>query len=648
MKRKIWLVVAMLAIAGIASFLGIKVWRRSVIDRQERQAHEQAGRLLAEYKPLEAYALIYPHLGNGSKLDWSELELRALVQFRNLPKLALIYEKTPARILGNEEASILVCRAFVQTKRKAECAKLRSLWRGKETRKSSWLAFDADALVAEGKVAEAETFLRSQSLPGTNDATRLVRLSLMMATRNPKESWDLLARASELTPMNPEIRSFQAQVLETVGRMREAEVDYLAALALDPRNPLMRDQLAEFYQRRGSYDMALRVWKDALPDPSLDFIWVKCLFWGKMVQPVDFDWKKSEPPAGDLRALASWMIQLRPDQFSDSKSLMALPQARTYLQDRQELFWLRLLDDLQNHREREAYESLKFNQFRARSWHADLEAALLRILYYRQKNLLNSPDLVFHASAMGTNQHSFYLLIENLARTERSQKQPPPLPAETDVFLRGPNAFAGAFLAAGWREAAIRLHSDAVSNTPTPEWYAFGMTQILRVSRDNAQAVKYLRNQKSSPALELLNAEIQIDNGDKAEGLKQLAVLAPQDSQVGFRAAYLLALACMEENKPDIARKWVNNNARLFKDDLGQELLARVAAIQGNTNEMERIYHSIEKTSVEARTILARVAFSRKQWNEARRYTLELTQIMPEQAELRENLKAIDKAESGK
>jgi len=633
-----------LAIAGTAVCFGVRLWRERVVLRQEQHAFDQAGLVLGAGKPAETLALIQAFAKPESKLAWKGLEMDALVALGHLPRLCLIYERTPERVLANEDASLLVARAYLHSRHVEEFTRFRDAWRGREKNRESWLAVDSDALLIAGKPREAEKLLRSQTSPGAADATRLVRLALIVARQNTGESWALLNQAAALAPRDPDIRSFRAQILEAVGRNLAARVEYVAALVAKPQNPLLRDQLAEFYRRQGNYDFALQTWAENLGPSSLDFMWVKAGFWSKVIQPRKLD--ATNIPAGDLQPLAQWMVALGPEQFWNEEAFRQMPQARRYTTERQELFWLRLLDHLNNRREKDAMELLKFGQFRGRTWEPDLEVALLRILNYRLNKSLNMLDVVFESARPTGESHQFFVALEEAARLERVEHKLA-LSAEMMALLRGPDAFVAALLAAGWREAALCLHAadDAPSNHP--DWLAYGIGQAMRGNRGTGEALAFLARQRSSPPVGLLTAEILIGDGKRQEGMDRLRPLAAQDSGVGFRASYILALAGVELHKYDEARQWVARQPLLARSVSGKELLARIALLEKNADEAGRLYRGIAAESVEAKAFLARNAFAKKQWGEARRYTMELVGMMPDELQLRQNLLTIDKAEAG-
>lgn len=645
MKKKLLLLGVALVVAGTALFLGLRFWRASVVERQEQRAYARAKELVTAGRCADGLAVLRAQARPDSKLPWPELEVAALVGVYDLPRLTMFYEQTPGRILSNEVASVLVSRAFVHTRRAAEMAPLRAAWNGREQHPELWLILDADALTIAGKPREAEKLLRSRTLPGKDDAARLARLAILVAPRDLNEAWRLLDQASALDPRSADLRSFRGQMLETVGRYGEARVEYVAALVADPQNTMLRDQLAEFYQRRGLFDLALQTWEEGLANSSFDFPWVKVAFWSRVIQPLPLDAEKVPP--GDLQPLARWLIALPAGVFWNSNTFNELPQANRYAKDRQELFWLHLLGALQTHQEAAATELLDYDRFRLRSWDPDLVLALRRILHYRQKRSLNPPNLPAVSAKPATNQHQFLVQLSTLAAAERSGTKTP-VPPDYDALLRGPDAFTAAFLAAGWRAAALDLHPPTPAAVAGPDWLAYGLAQALRMNRGNRPALDFIAAQKPTPELELLAAEILIAENQTQTALDRLAKLAVQPNDAGYRASYLLALANLELNKLDEARRWITQHPGLAADVTGKELIARITMLQGQEAQAAALYRAIANESIEAKTYLARKAFANKQWAEARRYTQELIKLLPDELKLRENLLAIEQAEAGK
>jgi predicted Zn-dependent protease len=643
-KNKFVLVVAVVLVgAGTAVFLGFKSWRNGVIARQEQHDFAETQKLIVQNDFQDALTIIQQQSAVTAKLNWPPLEVRALAGLLAAPQLAAIYQRTPQRILADEEASLVLERAFLASRNNPAFTAIRSVWAGHETQQVGWLVLDSDACLEAGKPRAAEKVLRSQQFTGKAEAARLERLSLLVAGRDLPQAWELLSSAVELDSHNPELRSFRGQMLEAAGKPAAARLEYLAAVIAETNNPLLTDQLAEFYRRQNDYDAALATWEAALTRPGYDFIALKTAFWQRLIRPGNLDAGKI--PDGELAPLAKWIAGLDATEFFDTNSFNDLPAAQQLAQQRQEIFWLRLADALQQKRETEAAGLLQFNPLRARSWQPDLEVALARIIHYRQKNSLNPPEIAEVTDAPA-DRHEFFVQLEALAAQERTDGRAA-VPADLDALLRGPDAFAAAFMAAGWREAALRLCDPEKVSTNEPTWFAYGLAQVLRMNRGDAAALKFLSKQNTDAPLQLLTAEIKIETGDQAAGLADLTALAPQNSAVGFRASYILALANVDAKKFDEAKKWVLQNAPLASDLLGRELLANIAVQTGQMAEAGKIYSAIAGESIPARAFLAKQAFDRRDWPEARRLTSELVQVAPEDLRFRANLAMIDKKLSG-
>jgi hypothetical protein len=643
--KKIILTTVVLAVAGTAVFFGIKTWRAGVVIRQEQRAFKVAEKLVAESKFEDALAVIRQQPTVNASQNWPVLEVRALAGLRAAPQLAAIYQRTPERILADETASVMLARAYMSSRNAALFAAVRDAWRGHETRRDDWLVLDSDAQLLANRSREAEKILRAQKLSGKAEAARLERLSLLVAGRDLPQAWELLAEASRLDPRNSEIRSFRAQILEASGKIGAAKVEYTAALAADKNDSLLRDQLAEFYCRQADYDFALKLWEESLADATFDFVWLKTAFWQRMVLPGKLDAGKVAD--GELQPLARWIAGLPAGTYFDTNSFAALPQAQRLEQRRQEIFWLQLVDALQNHREKEATELLKFNRFSAVSWQPDLQAVLARILHYRQKHSFNPEGLIYTSATPAASQHQFFTTLAELAKREHTEGRVA-VPADFDALLRGPDAFAAAFLAAGWREAALNLCSPENCPTNEPVWFAYGIANALRENRGAAAAQNFLAHRQPAPELQLLAAEMLIADGKTREGIDRLPALASANSPVGYRASCLLALVNLDLKRYDAARGWVRNNPQLAADLTGRELLAQIALRAGQTNEAENIYRSILSDSTEAKIYFGRKAFEHRDWKSARDLTLELVRAQPDNLQFRANLLAIDRAEAGK
>ena len=639
-SKKIIFTIVVLAIAGTTFFWGIKIWRNGVVERQERHAYSRAQQLITHKDFDSALAIIRQQSAATAKLNWSPLEVHALAGRRSAAELAAIYQRAPARICTDEEASLVLARALLASHNHTAFNAIRKSWIGHESRPADWLVLDSDVFLSASKPREAEKVLRSKQFTGKNEAARVERLAILVAKSDLPQAWQLLSIANELDSHNPELRSFRGQMLEAAGKPAAARIEYIAAVIAETNNPLLTDQLAEFYRRQNNYDAALATWEAALTQPSFDFVALKAAFWQRLIRPGQF--AINPIPSGELQPLASWIGTLEPGVFFNTNSFNLLPVAQRLAHQRQEIFWLRLADALQKKHEGEAAELLRFNVFRSRSWQSDLEIALTRVLHYRLKHSLNPAEIVTASDTSPAERHDFFKQLETLSLQERTAGHAV-VSADLDTLLRSPNAFAAAFLAAGWREAALRLCDPKKVSPDEPAWFTYGLAQCLRANRSPAAALDFLSKQKADPTLKLLSAEIKIEIGDQHAGLTELTPLAPLPTAVGFRASYILALANVDAQKFDEARKWVLQNSQLSGDLLGRELLANIAVRTGRLSEATAIYKAIGQTSIPAKAFLAKQAFDRRDFTNARRLTGELVQLAPEDLQFRANLAVIDK-----
>lgn len=651
--KKILLVAILIALAGL-SVIGVRLWRNHVTRASEARAFQKAGELIREGRPIEALALFETHGSRpDSVLAWSEVEFRALVMQANLPRLTGIFQRDPDRILRDEEASLTVARAFLHLRQSESFEKARGTWRGKETRPDRWMLLDADRLLLSGDAAGATALLERQVLPGTNDVPRLLRLALIEARRNAPRSFQLLNEAVGLNSRAADARSFRGQVLETLGRPQEARVEYVAAVVAEPANPLWRDQLADYYRRQHAYDLALDTLRDGLHPPSLDVLWLKEEFWGRMIQPAEPASRTNHPPSGALAPLVQLVRSLPANRFFDTNAFATLPSLSRVARERHEVRWLRLAELLRQGDDTAAVALLGGPRPPGASWEPDLERALLRVLAWRTSPSTNR-SLVPHGLTLPPPDRSpaelptLFAQLETLAASEENaaapRTNPPP---ELTRLLEGPHAFAAAFLAAGWREVGLQI--APVPTTPVaPTWLAYAYSQALRRNRGAQEALAFLQVQPSQPELELATGELLIASGQATNGLRRLEPLARQNTDAGYRAACLLALAALERLQPDLARDTVAAHPRLATNLTGSEILARVALTRGDTNEADRLYQALAPRSVEARTYLARQAYARHDWRRARELTLELLELLPDRLELRANLEAIALAEKAR
>jgi hypothetical protein len=646
MKKAVIVSLAAMAVAG-GAWAGLAQWGDYIAGRHDEQLYRTASRLLEKGRAAEAAAVIRSRPPDASASAetsgrWRELQVAAAARLHQLAQLLALDARWPESIAANEDASLLVARVRLDSGHYDDADKLAALWRNRSAQPQVWFALDVDSLLARKKRAEALALLQSRSFPGPADCGRLSRLALLSVNDLPA-AWSYLAQACVLDPRNTDVRSFRAQILERMGKRPLARVEYVAAYLANPSNLLLRDQLAEFYRRGGDYDDALDTWAGDASQPRCAFIWAHAWFWSRVVRPA----KLAAPRGDELGPLVGMLRALPADAFWNADRYLHVARAGGYPNQQQEAFWLSLLEMLRTHDDKDAAEALRLTHLPAPSWEPELETALRRILSYRIDGVFNPRGQPILALSTPPDQlHPFFVELDSLAKAERDGRLD--LPPEMERLLHGDGCFAAAMLAAGWGEAALRLRPADENCDGLPDWFAYGYTQALRVNRGVRPALAFAPPQKATPELDLLVGELLLADGQAEAGRQRLLALATQDSDVGYRAAWLLGGSALAQGHPAEAVRIVQAQPRLLADRAGREMLARAALAEGRVDDADKAYEALAPESAEAKAYLARRAFARHDWTGARRYTDELMVLFPDALELRANLEAIDRAEHSK
>ena len=478
------------------------------------------------------------------------------------------------------------------------------------------------------------------------EAQRLIRLALVTAERDPVEACKLLDQAVAMQPTNSVARWSRGEVLERMGRMRMARVEYVSALTASPGNLYWRDQLAEFYLRSHNHDLAVATWQETPVKPFPDFIQLKLQFFNRVLRPDQTNSPVATAP-GELEPLVRLIEGLKPGRFFDAEAFKRLPFAGSYAAQRPEVFWLRLLDLLQTGGESAALDMFTTEAPRLQSWDPDLAGAVARVLYYRKKQSLNPPGIAFRSMWAETNRPPFFALIERAARDEQAAPDhKAKLSPDFSSLLRGSNIFSHLFMTAGWREAALQLRHSPHVEPGEPDALTAAYAEALSLNRNAGAALDFLGNGALPLATTLVRAELLLEVGRKDDARGQLRGMAKHNSPTGVRAASLLALDAIERKDYAGARQCIADQPLLAQSNLGKEMLARMALAENRPADAEALYHSIESTSIEAKSWLARKAFAEKRWKDARRIVNESLELIPDSPELQSTLAAIDRAEA--
>jgi len=625
------------------------VWRNAVVARHNQQAYEAAVSAASAGDYPRALRIINsrpPGQGDEeAEQRWTDLEVRCCVQLGLLARLDSLYHFHRDRVLADEEACLMLARVAMHLGDTNRVEELAGSWRDRTASPHLWLNFEADRLLLAGRPEAAIELLSSQQFEGAKDCGRLVRLAMLKANDDFEAAWNLLADAYEHNPTNAEVRLYRGQILERLNRPRFARVEFEAAHFANTNNPIYRDALAEFYRRQGNRLGALDVWAQDLDEDTPGFIWTKALFWNRVLRGAPLPPYSVTNRADPFFAFNRYLSRIPTNQFWDEISFELIPDHAAIQRRQPEAFWLAVLEALREKRFETALDRLRNNPFGTNVWSPDLYASLSRVLYFRKRQDLNPPEWEL-PRLTDTNAHSFLLQLDSAARRQRALGRLYRLPEELREVLESDDAPALALLASGWFRAGLDLLRTQTWPRETPAWIPYTITQARRIAEGPQSALDFALKQPPTTELRLLIGELRIAVGQVEEGMRTLAGLAAHDSDFGYRAAWLLANLRLSQDQYADATAAVRAQPRLLNSTPGQELLARIALAQQQTNAATRIYEGIVTNSIEAKAFLARLAFANSNYARARELTEALQFELPDVMRLRANLEAIDRAEA--
>jgi tetratricopeptide (TPR) repeat protein len=154
-------------------------------------------------------------------------------------------------------------------------------------------------------------------------------------------------------------------------------------------------------------------------------------------------------------------------------------------------------------------------------------------------------------------------------------------------------------------------------------------------------AIEFATKQHLTPMLKLQIAELNIAVGNNEKAADELKTLSAIGGDIGFQATERLSELYIDQKKYNKAKEIIQGNPKFSESVRGQEHLARIALYLKELKTADQIYQSIEKSSPEARSFLAKKAYQEKNWRKARQLTEQLIRDYPDNEQLRENLKKI-------
>ena len=539
--------------------------------------------------------------------------------------------------LEGETKALESANHLLSVGRYSEYRSLREEWQMKASFISEWFFLDVQEYLLSGNRQGAIDLLSAHSFTGKAETDRLVQLAALHVVESPSNAWEYLAEASTKDPRNADLHTFKANLLDSNDKHENAEKEFSHAIQKDPNNPYLKEQLADFYIRNGRFLEATKVLERGLNNPSLSSLWIKALFWSRMATPIAIS-KSSRPPEDKLAPFVGYLNGLPPQMYWDAKAFGVLTDKETYLKTQQETFWLQLVAALRIDDISSVENLLNNNSFYKDSLAPQLEKSLKTVIAYRKGTHPVSDSLM--QLSVDSTKESFIVTLAALSDVP-PERLPALIPVELHEILKSNEAFSIPFLAHGWYEAALQLHSSSSIPETSPSWIALELTKALVENRGGEVAMTFASKQKSSPELTLLMAETYLALDNSKEAFNCLSCIYKKTDDIGEEATLLIAPIFLAQNNCSAVKESILNQPALANNISARELLARAFYQEGDAETACRLYTSLQEHSPEAKSFLAQKAFAEKDWIRAYRLTSELIEIYPDSETLKENLKSI-------
>lgn len=626
--------------------LGIGLWieyapnKAGVVIEQKLRAKE----LLASGNPREAALLASEYLEEQTKQtadrEWVGIGVQAFSDAPDPYRLLALWRLFPEEVLENEKACLMIAKIAAFANDQSTYEQVQAFWETKKTEPEQWRLVEADRLIVLKQTEKAQELLEQMNFSGVNETERKIRLARLALKKDAAEAWRILSSAKKQTPDYPDLYLWSARVAEYAADLSAAQKEYLSAVRLRPDDPSVYDHLGEFYRRYQQYPLAVQAWVSGVKESHDPILWRKVLFWRKVAYPIALEEKEVNSSSSMLNYLAN----LSEGVFWDQEKWRDVEEKQVLFQKRQEVYWLAILDALQQKEEEKALALMEKKPFSHHSWHADLELQLYRVLLYKVYGSFPHPSdpksLVKAAKIYqkrGT-RHQLFDEMDALVKGEGTTEQ-------LSYLLDSNEIYSALFLASGWYQAALNLRDRAVYGERYPSWLAFGITQALRQNKGEESALSFALQQPKSSALMLLIAQMQAQTGAKQAALQNLeALYASKDRNIQKKAIWLSANLLLIDQRFAEAKQRILIEPSIAETLSARELLARIAMLEGDIETADRLYVLLEGESSEAKSYLAHRAYQLKQWERAKLLTEQLLVENPSHPVLHQNLKRIESA----
>lgn len=622
-----------LIVAGIYATV---LWRHAIEDRTAGRLREQVKRFADSGDYASAHALLDEADLRSSEEErrvgeWVQTKLTVAAELRDIRGFEALAETYPEQVLANEVASLFWARIALHSRDWERLEAIKDNWNASNRREESWFFIELSEDLARGRHDAVEQRLKENDFKGNAEAYRLVYQALQ-ESKSPQSVLELLTVAYRAEPENTDIRTFLANAFEALGNAPLAQREYVSAHLIDPANPILKDNLAEFYLRQGQTARAMQTWSGpSNVEPVLDFIWFKAYFWNRVARQETFSAPLATPsPFKDLAQELTALPEQRYFSQKIDRTLKVLPRRNDAI--RHHLTWLRILEALRAGDESGALDLLLSESPAASAVSPVVAPALSKLLTFRTLGVLPK-------DGTSSNRPHHRFLKDLMASTASNTD------ARFRSFLAGPEALPGLFLSVGWLGTALDFWTPVSEQGEAPGWLLYGIAQAHRYCSGNSRAISFLR-ENGDHAIEgrLLLAELLLAEGlgDESHPLLEEIITSPCD--FGYRAAWLLTMSYLESSNLKETRRVLAIHQNFSESVSGREIQARLSLAENDSQEARAIYQTITDQSVEANVYLAREAYHEEKWEVARSHTQAALTLAPNQPALARNLQLIEQA----
>ncbi|MGZ0655025.1 hypothetical protein ACWPKS_05405 [Coraliomargarita sp. W4R72] len=612
------------------------------LERWEATYHE-ASVMLKLGESNEALELLNTHFNpkqaGPPQQKWPPLMVQAAIDCNAYSQLESLVAKYPGVLMQNESAALWWMRVQMHLDAPEPVEQLKAHWpESKRAYPDRWRLLEADTLIREGENTRALESLNSWQGVGNDEVNRQVRIALL-AGDDRASIIAALNAAYVAMPRSPELRGISAEFSERMGDLTIARRNYVAAFLLEPENPLYGHLLAKFYLRSSALPQAIQTWRDSYEASGDQRAWWNVWFWERVTRPRG---EVLTPAVGEWwGAITQMLAETNDDAFLSSEFLADYIRPPAILTNSEAYYWLWTLELIREKDEAAALEVLRNMPKERVSVAPELQACLSALLEWRVEGTWPR-GIAFNA---GPRVHRWLRFLEDY-RPNNAPDASEPL-STMESFLASDYAVGSLLLANGWFAAADRLLSSPVPESlykgeAALNWLPFADTKTQASLHGSAAGLARSQAYADDPAVQGLTGELLLLDGQTEAGLAQLNRAIETSGPVGYRAAYLAALAALEQHDWEHLQGIFTQRPDLAQSVPGRELQARTALAQDQSDTAARIYASLGAESMEGCVYRYQTAIKGEDYAAARAALEMLLNLAPNEPKFREWLNELN------